>query len=66
MREVKDLALAYKIANEFDYMPGSDRILDIRSIFDLEESIVTRICDNYEGWSCSNLINEIISKIENI
>lgn len=66
MEKLKQLALAYRIANEYDYVPQEDitaqEIFDNYGFGDVET--IQDVLDDYSGWNCYDITQEILTEIE--
>lgn len=66
--KLKQLGLAYRIANEYDYVPQEDKTA--QEIFDdygygtVEE--IQAVLDEYNGWSCYDITEGLLTEIEGL
>jgi hypothetical protein len=63
IRKLKELKIAYTIANEYDYVPSDDKYNDVVDIVgDFDKSILSE----YYGSSPNNIVSEILNIIDEL
>ncbi len=65
IKELKELAIAYKCSLEYDNCPEATEVDNIlEKLFDYDKDELIVILNKYCGWSCSNIETATFKKIE--
>lgn len=66
IKELKIAALAYEIANNYDYCQESDMVDDILEIMDADKEDIILACNEYSGSRPDEIANKIIRLINKL
>jgi len=66
-QKLKDLAIAYKCAQEYDYCPDSSEVDDVLKIIwrDIDRDVLIKILDKYSGYSTGDIEGNVFHIINN-
>lgn len=67
IKELKELSLAYKAANEYDYCPSSEKAEYIcENLFAADVEELKAVLDEYQGWSPGDIKEKVFIIIDGL